>query len=102
MEIADDQMTVLTLGTWLGRHQAFGIVANRCSAADAECLRTMRESEQYKKLGLTWDEFCKQHAGISRTYADRLIGCLTEFGADYFRFAEVMDISSQTYRLIAA
>jgi hypothetical protein len=94
-------VTLLNLGAWLGRHQAFGMIANRCSAADAECLKNMRNSGEYRKLGLTWDEFCQNHAGISRTHADRLIGYLDEFGADYFRLAEVMQISPETFRLIA-
>ena len=95
------QEGLVALGTWLGRRQAFGLIANRCSAADAECLKNMRESEDYKKLGLTWDEFCEQRAGVSRVYADRLIRYLDEFGANYFRLAEVMQVSAETFRLIA-
>ena len=97
---ADDAL--LQLGAGLGRHQAFGMVASRCTAADAECLRTIRQSGQYKKLGLTWERFCPQRAGISRAYADRLIQHLEEFGANYFRLAQLMDISASTYRLIAS
>jgi hypothetical protein len=96
-----DQEGLLTLGTWLGRHQAFGLIANQCSAGDAECLKIMRENEVYKKLGLSWEEFCLGHAGVSRVYADRLIRYLEEFGANYFRLAEVMQISAETFRLIA-
>jgi hypothetical protein len=33
----------LEVGTWLGRRQAFSIVAGRCSAADAQCLRELCE-----------------------------------------------------------
>jgi len=44
--------SLVDLGTRLGRRQAFGLIANRCSAADAECLKVMREHEDYKKLGL--------------------------------------------------
>jgi hypothetical protein len=61
----------------------------------------MRENGQYKKLGLTWEQFCSQRLGISRAHADRLIRHLEEFGANYFRLAEVMGISPGTYRLIA-
>src|ERR1700694_133363 len=92
---------LLNLGTWLGRHQAFGLIANQCSAGDAECLKIMRESEEYKKLGLSWEEFCLVHAGVSRVYADRLIHYLEEFGTNYFRIAELMQISAETYRLVA-
>jgi hypothetical protein len=93
--------TMLELGSWLGRHQAFGLVANRCSAADAECLKAMRDSRQFKKLGLSWAEFCQQKAGVSRRHADRLIGHLEEFGANFFRLADLVPISVETYRLIA-
>jgi hypothetical protein len=95
------QETALSLGKWLGRHQAFGLIANQCSAGDAECLKIMREKEEYKNLGLTWEEFCSSHVGLSRAYADRLIQHLEEFGTNYFRLAEVMQISAETYRLIA-
>ena len=92
---------ILELGLWLGRRQAFGMVANRCTAADAECLKALRDSGKYKRLGLSWKDFCEQKAGISRRYADKLIGHLEEFGANYFRLAELIQISTETYRLIA-
>ena len=76
-------------------------MANRCTAADAECLRGIRQSGQYKRLGLTWEEFCSQRAGVSRRHADRLIGHLEEFGANYFRLAELTEVTPATYRLIA-
>jgi len=92
---------MMNLGAWLGRHQAFGLIANRCSAADAECLKAIRDGGEYKRLGLTWEQFCGKHAGVSRVSADRQIHCLEEFGTHYFQFAEVMTISPETYRLIA-
>ena len=98
---APETKDLMRLGTWLGRRQAFGLIANRCSAADAECLKAMRESGDYKKLGLTWDQFCKQHAGVGRAYAGPLIKHMEEFGVTYFRLAELVQISGETYRLIA-
>src|SRR5260370_37057736 len=95
------QEKFLNLGMWLGRHQAFGLIANQCSAGDAEGLKIIRENEEYKKLGLSWEEFCIGHAGVSRVYADRLIHYLEEFGTNYFRRAELMQISAETYRLVA-
>ena len=92
---------MMNLGAWLGRHQAFGLIANRCSAADAECLKAIRDSGEFKQLGLTWEQFCTKHAGVSRVHAERQIHYLEEFGGNYFRFAEVMPISAETYRLIA-
>jgi hypothetical protein len=99
--IKEDTKELLELGAWLGRHQAFGMIANRCSAADAECLKQMRDGGYYKKLGLSWAKFCEDKAGISRVYANRLIDYLEEFGANYFRLSEVIQISGETYRLIA-
>ena len=92
---------VLDLGTWLGRRQAFSLVAGRCSAADAKCLRELRESKKYKLLGLTWEEVCKQRAGICRSVADQIIRNLEEFGPDYFVIAQVTGISANEYRRIS-
>src|ERR1041385_2804274 len=97
----DDANKMLELGSWLGRRQAFGMVANRCSAGDAECLKTLRDRGEYRRLGMNWEQFCQQKAGISRRHADRLISHLEEFGSNYFRLSELIEISEDTYRLIA-
>ena len=89
------------LGTWLGRRQAFAVVAGRCSAAEAECLRTIREKKMYRTLEDTWEEFCRKHAGLSRSTADLVIRQLEEFGPAYFHLASVARISPETFRLIA-
>jgi len=91
---------VLDFGKWLGRRQAFSLVAGRCSAADAICLRDLRESKKYKLLGLTWEEACKQCVGICRSAADQIIRDLEEFGPDYFVIAQVTGISVNEYRRI--
>jgi hypothetical protein len=88
------------VGTWLGRRQAFSLVAGRCSAADAKCLRELRESKKYKLLGLTWEEACKQRVGVCRSVADEIIRNLEEFGPDYFVMAQVTGISAGEYRRI--
>jgi hypothetical protein len=90
----------LEVGTWLGRRQAFSNVAGRCSAADAQCLRELRESKKYKSMGLTWEECCKQRAGIHRSSAEAIIRNLEEFGPDYFVIAQVTGISADEYRRI--
>ena len=100
-ESGQNKEAVMNLGAWLGRHQAFGLIANRCSAADAECLKAIRDGGEYKQLGLTWEQFCVKHGGVSRVHAERQIHCLEEFGGNFFRFAEVMPITPATYRLIA-
>jgi hypothetical protein len=92
---------VLNVGTWLGRKQAFASIAGGCSAAEAECLRQMRDQKQHRVLGLSWSEFCKQRIGITRQYAERLIHRLEEFGPQYFRLAQATGITPEEYRRIA-
>ena len=102
MEENEVKEQLLGLGTWLGRKQAFAAVAGRCSAAGAECLRNIREKKLYRACGVTWDGFCREYAGMSRSLADQLIRQLEEFGAGYFRLAEVAKITPQSFRLIAS
>ena len=89
---------MLELGTWLGRHQAFGLIANKCSAADAECLREIRENKHYRALGLTWEEFCSRHTGIDRKTADRIVERLEEFGEAYFNLSQLIPIQPARFR----
>jgi hypothetical protein len=89
------------VGISVGRHQAFSAVSTRCSAAQALCLKQIRESRSYEELGLTWEEFCKQQAGISRPQADNLIRRYAEFGDAFFRVSEIIDVSQETFREIA-
>jgi hypothetical protein len=100
-EDASLDATSIDLGLWLGRQQAFGLVANKCSAGQAECLKQIRERKLYQILGLTWEQFCQQHAGISRVTAEKLIRDLDEFGETYFRLSELVRITAGEYRQIA-
>ena len=94
--------TMLNLGAWLGRNQAFGLIAARSSAAAAECMKAIKDAGEYKQLGITWDEVCTKYLGASRTYVEKQIRLFEEFGPGYHRFHEVMPISPETYRLIEA
>jgi hypothetical protein len=91
----------LGLGRWIGQSQAFGLIASKCSAAQAQCLQSIRGNRLYESLGVTWEDFCAQHAGISRAYADQLIRNLEEFGDAYFRLSEILHISEPAYRAIS-
>ncbi|HUI54158.1 MAG TPA: hypothetical protein VLY04_04255 [Bryobacteraceae bacterium] len=88
-------------GTWVGRQQAFAVIASKCSAAQAFALKQMRESRAHENIGLTWEEFCTRHAGISRERADYYIRQLDEFGANYFNLSQIARISPEVYRQIA-
>ncbi len=92
---------LLELGTWIGRKQALATVAGGCSAADAECLRQMRDQRTYRQLGLKWAEFCKQRLGMSQPAVDKIIHRLEEFGPQYFRLAQATGITADEYRSIA-
>lgn len=92
----------IDLGVWVGRKQAFGGMAGRCSAADAHSLRGMREEKKYRVLDLSWDEFCSRHLGISRSMADRTIRLFEEFGEAYFYLNGLIPIAPEDYRRIAA
>jgi hypothetical protein len=98
-----DQMELsapLAVGTWIGREQAFNALAQQCSSARVACLKQVRDTEAYKSLNLTWDEFCPEHAGISRSQADRLISQLSQFGAPYFQLTDIVPVSPAAYREI--
>jgi hypothetical protein len=92
---------IVEAAAWLGRQQAFAVIASKCTAAQAQCLRQIKESRAHDQLGLTWEEFCTQHAGISRVYADTLIRRLDEFGDSYFKLSQLARVSPETYRQIS-
>ena len=91
----------LELGKVLGQSLAFGIVAGRCSAAQAAALRQVRGEKIYKRFRLRWREFCPRHLKMSGTQADEIVRLLDEFGPEYFEHTESVRISGDTYRLVA-
>ncbi|MGO9263003.1 MAG: hypothetical protein ACLQU1_43005 [Bryobacteraceae bacterium] len=92
----------IDMGAWVGRQQAFALIANKCSAAQALSLKQMKDTGCHDKLGLTWDDFCQRYIGLSRRHADRVISQYEEFGAAYFRLSTLARISAEDYREIAA
>ncbi len=86
------------LGTWIGRRQVYSLLAGACSAADAKCLTELRETKAYKRTGLTWEEFCKQHIGMHRTNVDQVIRQYREFGAQFFALRQITGITADEYR----
>src|SRR6478672_4308978 len=96
----DEKRQAFDLGKKLGLHQAFDLVAKRCTAAAVETLKVLRDTEEYKELGLTWEQFCEQELGVSRAFADRQLLYLEKHGIAYFRVAEVVPLSEGTYKLI--
>jgi hypothetical protein len=93
--------TMIDLGTCVGRRQAFGLMSSKCSAADAECLKQIRESKSYKSVAAQWEEFCPRYLGLSRSHSDKIIQQLDEFGAAYFELSQIVRIPEKAYRAIS-
>jgi hypothetical protein len=89
------------LGTWIGRRQAFNVVAARASAADVDCLRQIRESRIYKCKAASWGEFCENYLGASKASVNRLISCLEKFGPKYFSLTQLTRVSPRVFEAIA-
>ena len=91
----------LEFGKMLGRRQTFSLVAGRCTAADAECLKKTRDRKLYLGYAKSWEECCTKHIGMSRANAERVIGLLEEFGPAYFEVAQLTRVSPETFRQLA-
>jgi hypothetical protein len=89
------------LGQWMGRRQAFGLIAGKTAAAEVECLRRIREDKLYRSKCDDWSEFCQKYAGVSSSYANRLIRQFEELGPNFFDLSRIVRISADAYRQIA-
>jgi hypothetical protein len=89
------------LGQWMGRREAFGLMAGRCTAADIEILRRMRDEKMYAQMNCTWSEFCSRHLHVARRTVDREIGHLREFGPAFFAVRQLTHVAPKDYRSIA-
>ena len=89
------------LGTWLGRRQAFGLMAGKAAAADVDCLRQIRDTRMYKSKCGEWGEFCTQYIGVSKTHVNRMIQCLEKFGPRYFELTQLTRVSPSAFDAIA-
>ena len=92
----------MDLGRWLGRREAFSLVAGRCSGAEVESLRQIKEKRLYLTVAPNWEAFCELHVGANRRNVERSIRLLEEFGPAYFQVAHMAHIGPEEYRAIAA
>src|SRR5271157_41628 len=90
------------LGQWMGRREAFGLMAGRCSAADVEILRRLKDENLYAAMDCTWDDFCTGHLHVARRTVDHEIRLLREFGPAFFTVRQLTHISVKDYQAIAA
>jgi hypothetical protein len=93
--------SVEEVNRWLGRREAFSLVAGRCSAADVECMRRIRDGKLYLGRALDWEEFCAKELHMSKSNVKHLIRLLEKFGPEYFHIAQITRISVADYRAIA-
>ena len=98
----EPDLLTLKLGQWIGRREAFALVAGRCAAADIETLRQIREQKLYKVWNGTWAGYCTHDLHVARRSVDREIGYLEEFGPDFFHVRQMTHISPNEYRVIAS
>jgi hypothetical protein len=89
------------VGAWLGRRQAFALIAGRCSAAAGDILREVREKKLFLTLEKTWEDFCVKRIGMTRSYVDRIIRQYKDLGPDFTRLNCFAPIKPAEYRLIA-
>jgi hypothetical protein len=89
------------LGVLLGRREAFAAVAGRCTAAQAESLRRVRDEKLYLRLEPTWEDFCSKRLGASRRNIDRFLSRGDEFGLAYYHVAQMTHVTPEEYRAIA-
>ena len=89
------------LGKWLGRRDAFGRMARRCSAAEIESLREIHDGKQYQLLNCTWEEFCARYLNVSPRTVEREIVNLRRFGPAFFAVRQLSRITSRQYAAIA-
>lgn len=100
-ELPPEVAETLDLGLLIGQNQTFGLVAGRCSAAQAASLRRLRQEGSYKRLVPRWRDFCTRYLRMSGSEADRIIRYLDEFGPGYFDLAQLTRISAGVYRALA-
>jgi len=100
LELPADSAGLLDLGAVLGQIRAFAHIAGRSTAAQAGFLKQLRDEKSYKQLCSDWRQFCPTYLNISGSQADRIIGLLEEFGPGIFDLKQLMNISTETYRIV--
>lgn len=101
LEVVPEIVDPFDVGALVGERRTLSKLAGGCSAADAQCLRKIRDSKQYLAKTKTWEEFCPKYLGMSRKTADRLIHHLEEFGPESFEIMQQLGLTHREYRLLA-
>ena len=91
----------IELGQWMGRREAFGLIAGRCSAADIEIVRRIKEEKLYARMNCTWSQFCSRHLHVARRTVDAEIEHLHRFGPAFFTIRQLTHVRLKDYQAIA-
>ena len=91
----------IELGKWMGRREAFGLIAGRCSAAEIESLQKIRDGKLYQRLNDTWEDFCLRQLRVSKRTVDRDIAFLRRFGPAFFTLRQLARITVREYTAVA-
>ena len=86
-----------SLERWLGRNEAFAMIAGRCSAAYAAGLREIRDNKKYVDAAANWDEFCRVVLKSSRKRIDNVIRQLDEHGPEFFHATQAHRLTEPEY-----
>ena len=87
---------------WLGRRDAFSLMAGRCSAADVERIKRIRDNKLYLAVAKDWEEFCEKELHMSKSNANRMIALRDQLGDAYFYITQATRIPLREYRLAIA
>ena len=98
---ADAVNQAMELGILLGRRQAFGLVAGRCTAAQVDAMRRMRDSKLYLSVAANWGEYSVKVLKMTGRNANLLIRYLNDYGPGYFDLTQLTRITPAAYRRIA-
>jgi hypothetical protein len=88
---------VINLDRWMGRREAFGTIAGRCSATEVLCLREIRNNKLYLDSAKNWDEFCRVQLGGSRKKFDTALRQLEAHGPQFFHATQILHLSEAEY-----
>lgn len=91
----------IELGLWMGRREAFSLIGGRCSAAEIESLRRIRDGKLYQSLNENWEEFCARHLHVSCRTVERELANLRRFGPAFFTVRQLTHISTSQYAEVA-
>jgi len=88
------------LGTWIGRREAFSVMAGKARAAEVECIRKIRDEKLYLAKSPDWATFCQCFLGASKSHVNSEIRYLEIFWPQYFELGRITHVPPDVFRAI--